>query len=601
MTDLELHNAMLWRGGCFWQVPAIGNLLLIVRSRKTGRHNVSRRRAALAAGMAVLGLLVTAGCGGAGGAGGGQDAEAKRGGTLHVLSSIDLEHLDPARNNVTSSQDVSRLIYRTLTTVAAAPGRDGGKIVPDLATDTGRPSDGAKTWTFTLKEGVAFEDGRAVTSADVKYGVERSFAAELPEGVPYARMWLRGESDYKGPYKDDRGLSSIETPDARTIVFRLSRPVADFGAAVSTPLFSPVPKDKDKGVGYDGRPFSSGPYRIERFEPKKRLALTRNTHWDRATDTVRKAMPDRIVMDLNMDPAVVDQRLIAAQGEDADAVGFEPIGSASVGRVLSDPRVKSRLVKGESANTRFLSVNTRRKPLDDVRVRQAIAYALDKDALRTTRGGPVAGDLATTLLPPTLTAHVADDPYPSPGGKGDPARARKLLADAGLADGVDLTLDTSATASGKAQGEAVQESLGKAGIRVRINEISQSAYWSTVANTDQQHDLAIDGWTPDWPGASTYLPTILDGRLITRQGNNNHSQYDSPDVNARFDAIAAMPDQAQADAAYGELSRQIMRDAPVVPFLWDKSAVLTGPNVTGAYGHIAYVGRLDLVSLGLRK
>lgn len=136
---------------------------------------------------------------------------------------------------------------------------------------------------------------------------------------------------------------------------------------------------------------------------------------------------------------------------------------------------------------------------------------------------------------------------------------------------------------------------------MKINEISSSAFYSTVGNTSQEHDLVIAGWSPDWPGASTYLPIVFDGRLITGQGNNNYSQYDSPAVDAQIDKIAAMGDPAAAQAAYGQLAQQIMKDAPVVPFLWDKAPILVGPKVAGAYGHIAYVGRLDLVSLGLRK
>jgi len=550
---------------------------------------------------AALGLVAVAGCGGTGSGGDGGQAAAGKGGTLHVLSSLDLEHLDPARNYVTSSQDVGRLVYRTLTTFAAAPGQDGGKIVPDLATDNGRPSDGARTWTFTLKAGVSFEDGRPITSRDIKYGVERTFAAELPEGPPYGRMWLAGGDTYKGPYKNKEGLASIETPDDRTIVFKLNRPVADFGSAVSLPMFAPVPQDKDTGVHYDSRPFSSGPYKIGDFEPKKQLTLVRNTHWSPATDSVRKGLPDKIVIDLNLDPAVVDQRLIAAGGQDADAVAFEPVGPASVGPVMANPTVRQRLVTGESINTRFLSINTKHKPLDDVRVRQAIAFALDKDALRTARGGPIAGELATTLLPPSLPGFVADDPYPSSGGKGDPAKAKALLAEAGHASDLTLTLDAAATSTGKTQAEAVQASLARAGITVKINAISSSAYYSTVGNTAQEHDLVIDGWTPDWPGASTYLPIVFDGRQITAEGNNNHAQYNSGKANARIDEIAELGDPAAAATAYGQLAKEIMQDAPVVPFLWDKAAILVGPNVAGAYGHTAFVGRLDLVSLGLRK
>ncbi|MEU7897921.1 ABC transporter substrate-binding protein [Nonomuraea sp. NPDC049152] len=539
--------------------------------------------------VALLVVGVTA-CGGPGAPGAGPTG----GRTLHVLSSIDLEHLDPARNYVTSAQDVGRLIYRTLTTYTGAPGAKGAVIVPDLATDLGRSSDGAKTWTFTLKPGVKFEDGRPITSKDIKYGVERTFAPELPEGPPYGRIWLEGGEDYKGPLKGEE-LDSIQTPDDRTIVFRLNRPVADFGSAVSLPMFAPVPKDKEAGVAYDNRPFSSGPYKIAAFEPKKRVELVRNTHWDAATDTVRTGAPDRIVIDLNLDPAVVDQRMIAAQGADADAVQFEPISAASVARVLGDPALKGRLVIGESTNTRFLSLNTGRKPLSDVRVRQALAHALDKEALRTTRGGPIAGDVATTILGPSVPGHRDEDPYPA-----DLAKAKTLLASAGYAGGVDLTLDAPATPGGKAQAEAIQASLGRAGFRVKINEISGSAYWSTVGTLSQQHDVVIDGWTPDWTGASTFLPNILDGRMIVKQGNQNRARYDLKEVNARFDEIAAMPDPALAATAYGELATRIMADAPVVPFLWDKAAVLVGPNVVGAYGHVGYVGRVDLATIGLK-
>jgi peptide/nickel transport system substrate-binding protein len=563
---------------------------------------MTRARAAIGAALLVA---VAAGCGTSSGksaqpgAKGVTQPAAKAGGTLHVLSTLTFEHLDPARNYVTSTQNVGRLIYRTLTTYAAAPGPDGGKIVPDLATDLGRPSDGATTWTFTLRDGVKFEDGSAITSEDVKYGVERSFAEELPEGAPYARMWLAGGDKYQGPYKDKNGLASIETPDPKTVVFHLTKPVADFGSAASLPVFAPVPKAQDKGVDYDTRPFSSGPYKIESYDPKKQLTLVRNTQWSAATDPVRKALPDRIVMDLGLDGAVVDQRMIAAQGADADAIAMEPVSAASVAKVLNDPNLKKRLVQGDSDNTRFLSMNTTHKPLDNVKVRQAVAYALDKEALRTTRGGPIAGDLATGLIPPTLAGTTKEDLYPTPGSKGDPAKAKQLLADAGYPNGVDVTLDLPGSTGGKAQGEAIQESLGRAGIRVKLNEVPSASYWSTVETTAQEHDMVIDGWTPDWTGPSTYLPLVFDGRLITAQGNNNRAMYNSPEVEKRFDEIAAMSDVAAQNQAYGELAKQIMADAPAVPFLWDKAAVLVGPHVTGAYGHVGFVGRLDLVSVGL--
>ncbi|MFD8962743.1 ABC transporter substrate-binding protein, partial [Streptomyces anulatus] len=215
----------------------------------------------------------------------------KRGGTLTVLSNQDFAHLDPARNWVMPAMDFgTRLIYRTLTTFRAEPGKKGSEIVPDLATDLGRSSDGGRTWTFTLKPGLVYEDGTPIRARDIKYNVERSFAPDLAGGPDYAQRYLADAEGYAGPL-DGKHLDSIRTPDDRTIVFSLNRPVAEFSYTVTLPTFSPVPESREKGVQYDLRPFSSGPYRIESYARGKKLVLVRNTHWDAATDPVRKAYP----------------------------------------------------------------------------------------------------------------------------------------------------------------------------------------------------------------------------------------------------------------------------------------------------------------------
>ncbi|WP_225724665.1 MULTISPECIES: ABC transporter substrate-binding protein [unclassified Nocardia] len=548
--------------------------------------------------MLALAAVLLCGTGLATGCGRGGGSSA---GTLTVLSTNQIEHLDPARNYVQPVEDIGRLIYRSLTMYQASP--DGGQtLVPDLATSTGTPSAGARTWTFTLKDGLRFEDGTPITSADIKYGVERTFAAELPEGPPYARMWLVGGDRYKGPYQDHRGLDSIQTPDAKTIVFQLNRPVADFGGTVSMSIFSPVPKAKDNGVGYDQHPVASGPYKIESYAQGKQLALVRNTNWSSATDPVRRQRANRIVIDVGMDSAVVTQRLIAAQGQDRNAIALLSAPASSIGQILGNPAVKQRLMTGKTTNTRYLSLNTTHEPLTDVRVRQAIAWALDKSSMQLAMGGAPAGRVATSLIPPTVAGYVDHDPYPTPGQHGDSARARELLAQAGYPrGGITLTMDTPATTTARAVAEAAQASLATVGIELKINEISTQTFYSTVGTTSSEHDIVYAGWAPDWPGPGTYLPNVFDGRMITAQGNNNYSMYNVPEVNDRFDQIAQLTDPAQADAAYGELQQRILADAAVVPWLWDTSVILVGPNVTDAFGNSAYNGSPDMVSIGLGK
>lgn len=158
----------------------------------------------------------------------GGDSQPHKGGTLTVLNSNPQSDFDPARLYTSGGGNVPSLVFRTLTTRNRENGAAGAEVVPDLATDTGRPSENATVWTYTLKKGLKFEDGTPITSADVKYGIERSFAAELSGGAPYLRDWLIGGADYQGPYKDKKGLDSIETPDALTIVFHLNKPEGEF-------------------------------------------------------------------------------------------------------------------------------------------------------------------------------------------------------------------------------------------------------------------------------------------------------------------------------------------------------------------------------------
>ncbi|MGZ4632790.1 MAG: ABC transporter substrate-binding protein, partial [Actinomycetes bacterium] len=283
----------------------------------------NKRRVTMAASAALVAALVAA-CGGNGASDGGKgDAAASgaKGGTLNILMIADFEHLDPQRNYVTQALNFgSRLLYRSLTGYKSVPGPDGSTLVPDLATDLGKPSDGNKTWTFTLKDGVKFEDGSPITCADVKYGVERSMSDQITAGPQYAKQYLVGGDAYKGPYKDGgKGLDSIQCTDEKTIVFTLNKAIGDFNYTTSLPTFAPVPKAKDTNVKYDDHPVSSGPYKIESYQRDKQLTLVRNESWDPKTDTIRKAYPDKIVTTFGLDPAVIDQRLIADAPADQTA------------------------------------------------------------------------------------------------------------------------------------------------------------------------------------------------------------------------------------------------------------------------------------------
>ncbi|MFB7900615.1 ABC transporter substrate-binding protein, partial [Streptomyces xiamenensis] len=171
--------------------------------------------------------------------------EPVRGGTLTVLSNQDFAHIDPARNWVMPTMDFgTRLLYRTLVTFKAEPGKAGSELVPDLATDLGTPSNGGRTWTFTLKEGVKYEDGTPVRAQDVKYNVERSFAPDLTGGPDYAAQYLAGTEGYKGPLQGQH-LDCLADPYDSTTAFTLKHPVAEFPMTATLRTLAEVPQSEE--------------------------------------------------------------------------------------------------------------------------------------------------------------------------------------------------------------------------------------------------------------------------------------------------------------------------------------------------------------------
>ncbi|MGH3378343.1 MAG: ABC transporter substrate-binding protein, partial [Actinoallomurus sp.] len=192
-------------------------------------------------------------------------ASATRGGTLRLLMTDAPVSLDPGDIGFAYGADLARLYARSLVTYAPAPGAAGTRVVPDLAAGLGRAGDGGRTWTYRLRPGITYEDGRPVRARDVKYAVARSdYTAELADGPHDLRDVLSGR--YWGPYRDkDLGhFTGVTTPDDRTVVFHLKRPVADFDQLVASPQTAPVPEAADTRGRYERHPVSTGPYRFER-------------------------------------------------------------------------------------------------------------------------------------------------------------------------------------------------------------------------------------------------------------------------------------------------------------------------------------------------
>ncbi|MER5741253.1 ABC transporter substrate-binding protein [Streptomyces sp. NPDC002262] len=550
---------------------------------------LSRRLAVAATGLVLTtGLAACAGPQEAGGkAGSGTDAGAapRKGGTLTVLNSEAQSDFDPARLYTSGGGNVPSLVFRTLTTRNRENGAAGTEVVPDLATDTGRPNKDATEWTYTLKEGLKYEDGTPITSADVKYGIERSFAAELSGGAPYLRDWLIGGDTYQGPYKDPGGLDSIVTPDPRTIVFKLRKPEGEFPFVATQTQFAPVPKAKDTGAKYEEHPVSSGPYKVVKNENDgERLVLERNEHWDPKTDEERKAYPDRIDVRSGLDEAVINQRLATSAGPDAAAVTTDTnLGPAELAQTASDKALAARVGTGRFGFTNYLAFNPKVKPFDDPKVRQAISYAINRTSVVNAAGGSALAEPATTFLPEKEA--FGFEPYDHfPAGKtGDPAKAKQLLKEAGHPDGLKITLLHS-TAQNRATSPeiatAVQEALAKAGITVELDGQEPNSFNEKRWSVKDAPGFFLSRWGADWPAGSAFLAPIFDGRQIVANGSNyNHAQLNDPAVNKEIDEISKLTDLKAAAARWGALDKKIGEQALDVPLFHPVYKRLVGKDV----------------------
>jgi peptide/nickel transport system substrate-binding protein len=518
---------------------------------------------------------------------------AKRGGTVRVYDVVDYNHLDPARIYVNNLQSLSTLLTRELTGYL----QDGTniKLVGDLATDTGKASNGNRTWTYTLRAGVAWEDGSPVTSADVKYGMERQFVEDYSEGPTYLQTWFAGTQDfhsvYKGPY-DGKELDAIQTPDDKTVVLNFKDPQPDVPFAVAL-QGAPVKKANDTRAQYDLKPFANGPYRIASHNIDSNMVLVRNDAWKGDSDPIRTNYPDRFEFKFGETPLDTNRRLIAAVGADAAAMTVvDGVSPEVLDKVLHRPDLLARSVSGLTQFTGYVVFNMRR--MTDIRVRKAVMYAYPRCQLRQVVGGPDTGDFASTLSSPTLVGHENSDLFQVPPA-GDPERARAILKDAGKL-GTKLVMPYNASSRrGQQIGIVIKQALEQAGFKV-VQKAVDPKDQDEESDPRNPFDVLTQGWAADWPGGSTVYPPLFDGRLVVdAPGNTDASFFNDPTISAQIDEIRKIADPIEAGKRWAALDRAILAQLPVFPDTYLRSRQLYGPrlgNVTfdSIYGEVSLNG-----------
>jgi peptide/nickel transport system substrate-binding protein len=593
----------------------------------TTQRTSGRRKQALATAVAVAGMLTMAACGGGNGSSGSKSGAAgfdaannkvaqadqvKKGGTLKFATVQDADSWDTTRGYYGVVWDFMRYYSRQLVTYKTEPGAKGSELTSDLATDMGKVSDGGKTYTFTLRDGSTWEDGKPVTSKDVKYGIERSWAQDVLSGGPiYLKNVLDPKNQYQGPYKDKSadhlGLKAIDTPNDKTIVFHLPEANSDFLQMLALPAASPVRQDKDTKSKYGLRPFSSGPYKFQSYEPGKELALSRNANWKASSDPVRKAYPDAITIKYFTNSDDMDQRLIAGDYD----LDFSQNGLSPQGRTIALKQHKENLDNPTSGYIRYAAFPQTVKPFDNIHCRNAAIYGADHVSLQTARGGPIAGgEIGTNMLPPAVPGSEGQkyDPFQIAGANknGNVAKAKEELKACGKPNGFSTTI---AVRNNKptevATAQSLQASLKKIGINAQIDQYDGANYASVIGSPDnvkkKGYGIIIMGWGPDFPSVQGYGLPIWDSKYITQSGNNNFAMINDKTIDGLFDQYVKATDASQQAQIATQINHKVMEGGYYLPFTFEKFIDWRSSRLANVYTTNGYSGTYDFVNLGLKS
>jgi peptide/nickel transport system substrate-binding protein len=560
---------------------------------------------ALAAALA-LGLVV--GCGGddddeqPADQGSQPQQEAKQGGDLTMLYAADVDNIDPG---ITYYQYGFNIAYATQRPLYSFKPDDAINPEPDLAEGPPDISEDGKTVTVTIRTGVKFSPpvNREVTSADVKYAIERGFTPQVAGQYVGAYM---GDLVGLKAFQDGKAkeISGIETPDDQTVVFKLSRPRgAILAGALALPASAPVPKeyaqkfDRRQPSAYGNNQVSTGPYMIENDEsgkltgytPGTEIKLVRNPNWDKSTD-YKPAYLDSITIKEGNDPDVASRQILDGN---AQVSGDFQLPATILARVSQGDQKDQLTLTPPTGRYRFIAVRTDRPPFDNADVRRALNAAFDRNAMRQAFGGPITGDIPTHWIPPGQPGFDEAGGAEGPGAdfmakpEGDLELAKEYMKKAGyesgMYDGKPLTGVSDNATQQKNMTQVAVAQFAKLGFKVDMKYVVRDSMYTKFCQVpSNEPDVCPSvGWLKDFADPETLLGPVFNGKNILPQGNSNWALLDDPEINKAMDDAEVINDPAERRTAWGNIDKMLTDTAAGVPWLWDKQPMLRSTDVNG--------------------
>jgi peptide/nickel transport system substrate-binding protein len=522
------------------------------------------------------------------------------------------------------------LMLRTLMGYRHTAGAAGNQLVGDLATAVPTPTDGGLTYTYKLRSGVKFGPpvSRAVTSKDVAYAMQR--LANPKDGGQYSFYYtiIKGWDDYaNGKAKT---ISGITTPNKSTIAFHLTEPTGDFNYRMSMPATAPIPEEVAKC--FEGKPgnygrdvVSSGPYMIQgsdkvsasscsALKPMSGYAgadgthmiLVRNPAYNQSTDPYRKNYVDKFVFTVDSNADDIYNKVLAGQLDD-ELSSPQP---KTIRQYVTDPNLKKRLLPNVGDRTWYLTMNMTQPPFDDIHIRKAMNWILDKRAMQKAWGGPVVGSIATHIVPPVLYNNgLAEyDPYSTPSEAGDLAKAQAEVKQSKYDTGKTGKCTASACKKVLMIGDVravdnrmipiIQADAAKLGITFTVRQINGA--YTTIQTTNKNIPISErPGWGKDYADPYAFIGELFSGAAIIPSGNTNYSLVgvtpaintskklglkgnlnNVPSVDPDIKACQPKIKQARIDCWEGVDKKLMTEVVPWVPYLWANNVTIVGPKVT---------------------
>ena len=488
------------------------------------------------------------------------------GGAITVAYQNDIATLDPAIGYDWQNWSIIKSLFSRL--LDYEPGTTN--LVPDLATEMPKISADGMTFEFNMRDDVKFHNGRLLVADDVKYSIERAVNPKTQSPGAGFFASIEGFDDASGGKSTN--ISGITVNSPTSITFKLSRPDATFLHVMAINFASVVPKEDAEKFGPDfgKNPVGSGAFKFTSWALGQKLTLDKNA------DYYREGLPklDQINFEVGVDPTVALQRL---KNNEVDVLG-DSIPAANYIAEKENSDNEGLIIEGGQLQTGYVTLNVKIKPLNNVKVRQAVNHAIDKARIVQILNG--RADAANQPLPPSMPGY--DTGYK--GFAYDVAKAKALLAEAGLANGFSTELWTSNTDPNPRIAQSIQEDLAKVGIKAAIKSLAQANV--IEAGGSGKAPMVWSGgmaWIADFPDPSNFWGPILGcGGAVP--GGWNWSQYCNKTLDAEAVKADAMTDPAKADERqklWGSVFTKAMDEAPWVPIFNEKRITMKSSRLGG--------------------